>query len=187
MESLLQSTARGGSHSHSVATLKFSGSDPPTGAKPRRCLEGQQAGGWCGAESWGAGQQPRRPGAPTGRVGGERGAWGGMEGWRSRGRSGRELHPPPYPRRGVSDIKSWLPTPASPKRAKKVSKLLPSAAGRGQPVPRATMGGRGPQGEHGRAPARRDLQQKGGTHGRGRATTQQGHGDPRAPRRLRAG
>lgn len=34
MEPLLQSTARGGSYSHSVATLKFSGSAPPRGQSP---------------------------------------------------------------------------------------------------------------------------------------------------------
>lgn len=34
MESLLQSTARGGSYSQSVATLKFSGSAPPWGQSP---------------------------------------------------------------------------------------------------------------------------------------------------------
>lgn len=34
MESLLQNTAQGGSYSQSVATLKFSGSDPPWGQSP---------------------------------------------------------------------------------------------------------------------------------------------------------
>lgn len=157
------------------------------GAKPRRCLRGQQAlsPGWCGAESCGAGQQPRHPGAHTGRVGGERGAWGGMKGWRNRGRSRGDLHPPPHPRRGVPGIKSRLPRKGHGAQPE-VSNILPSAAGRGQPVPRATMGGWGLQGEDGCAPARHDLQRRGHTQ-EGQSHHPAGTGDSWAPRWLQVG
>lgn len=67
-----------------------------------------------------------------------------------------------------------------------VSNILLSAAGRGQPVPRATLGGRGLQGKDGRAPARRDLQQRGHTR-EGQSHHPAATGDSRAPRWLRAG
>lgn len=156
MESLLQSAARGGSHSQKrvlaeVFRLR----------SPRRCLGGQHAPGWCGAGSCGAGQQPR---------GTHRGGWeerevrgGGTKGWRSRGRSGRDLHPPPCPRRGVPAVKSWLHAPASPKRARGFQH--PSLCRRARTaVPLAGV-----------------ICSEGGTHGRDRGTTQQGleiHGLP---------
>lgn len=89
-----------------------------------------------------------------------------MEGWRSRGRSGRDLHPPPCARRGVPAIKPWLPVPVSPqKKATGHSQRLPpsfplpqgggsrfpeppwgpGAAGRGRPCPcQAHTGGTEP-------------------------------------------
>lgn len=139
----------------SVFWLKFSGSDPPGGVSGG---SRHQVGVGLGAVGLGSSQ-----GAPTGRVGVERGAWGGTKGWRSRGRSGRDLHPPPCPRRGVPAVKSWLHAPASPKRARGFQH--PSLCRRARTaVPLAGV-----------------ICSEGGTHGRDRGTTQQGleiHGLP---------
>lgn len=58
MESLLQNTARGGSHSQSTATLKFSGSDRPWGQSPGGVSGGSrhQVGAGLGAVVLGSSQ-----------------------------------------------------------------------------------------------------------------------------------